>query len=62
MDADAAKALKVGDRVIWDDDPEDRGEVIETGYCAVKITWENGQTGIIHVNDCARVSAARDGG
>lgn len=58
MTESEAKALEVGDRVTWGADPEDQGEVIETGYCAVKICWENGQTGAMHVRDCKRIQRA----
>lgn len=59
MDATEAKQLRLHDRVIWDNDPNDCGEVIEAGNWAVRIHWDNGQTGHIHVNDCARVSRSQ---
>jgi hypothetical protein len=51
-----AKRLMVGDRVIWQGDKNDTGEVVEAGYCAVKITWDNGQVGVLHHNDMKDVS------
>jgi hypothetical protein len=51
MNAREAKRLRVGDRVTWGGNAEDRGVVIEIGYCAVKIDWEDGQVGLIHHND-----------
>ena len=53
-----AKKLRVGDPVIWGTDKNDRGEVVETGYCAVKIKWEDGQLGVIDVRDCQEVNRA----
>jgi hypothetical protein len=32
------------------------GKVIETGYSAVKIAWDDGQVGIIHHDDMQDVS------
>lgn len=48
-----AKKLKVGRRVIiwWGTPSACTGTVIETGYNAVKIEWDDGQVGIIHHND-----------
>ncbi len=65
MTGKEAKRLKVGDAVVWENDAADRGEVIEVGYCAVKIRWENGGAGVdgagigvLHVDDCENVSRA----
>lgn len=62
MNARESKALKVGAVVlIQEDHPTDkievRGQVIETGYNAVKIKWDDGQIGCIHHNDMRDVSA-----
>jgi len=35
-----AKDFKVGMRVRWESNPEDRGTVIEVGYCRVKVRWD----------------------
>jgi hypothetical protein len=59
MDATASKRLKIGERVCWDEDESDLGTVVETGYNAVKIQWENGQTGILHHNDMGQVTLIR---
>lgn len=55
MDAKTAKTLKVGDRVIWDNNPGDRGKVVEVGYCAVKVAWENGLVGTTDFRDMRRI-------
>ena len=46
-----ATQLKVGDRVMWKGDPKDLGTVVDTGYAALTITWDDGQTGTIAVDD-----------
>lgn len=51
MNATQAATLKVGDRVMWDRKPTDAGTVVDTGYNAVTIKWDNGQTGTIHHRD-----------
>lgn len=55
MDYKAAKRLTVGAQVRFSDGV--LGKVIETGYCAVKIAWDDGQTGIVHLDDMQDVSA-----
>lgn len=58
MDSKQAKKLKIGDRLlIWSDSPHAcSGTVIETGYCAVKIKWDDEEIGVIHINDMTNVS------
>lgn len=58
MDTKEAKKLKVGDRLqLWAESPDAcTGTVIETGYCAVKTKWDDGQVGIIHHSDHKNVS------
>ena len=58
MTAEQSKKLKVADRVTWAGDQADWGAVIETGYAAVKIRWNNGQTGIIDHRGMAEVDRA----
>lgn len=53
-----AKQLKLDDRVvIWPNDPAMRaaGKVVEVGYNARKIAWDDGQVGVIHLDDFANV-------
>lgn len=54
MDRKASKRLTVGAIVVFSDGV--RGKVIETGYSAVKISWADGQIGIIHHDDMQDVS------
>ena len=54
MDQKASKRLTVGNKVRFSDGVA--GEVIETGYSAVKIAWADGQVGIIHHDDMQDVS------
>ena len=55
-----AETLKVGDRVFWDGNPSDCGEVVETWRCGVDIRWDNGTNGAIHTSDCERVGKCDD--
>jgi hypothetical protein len=55
MDAKVARRLTVGNKVRFLQDGV-LGEVIETGYNAVKIAWADGQVGIIHHDDMQDVS------
>lgn len=36
-----SKNLKVGDKVYWDADRADFGEIVDVGYHAVAIKWNN---------------------
>lgn len=54
MTTKEASRLRVGDRVSTDSFPPDEhhtGEVIEVGYNAVKIEWDDRAIGIIHHAD-----------
>ena len=55
MNARQAKKLKVGDKVMWQGSHTDLGEVIEVGYCAVKIKWDNGQVGLVQHDDMTMI-------
>jgi len=55
-----ALKLKVGDRVHWDGEGDQvGGSVIETGYNAVKVQWDNGPVTILHLRDMQDVSRIR---
>lgn len=58
MDRREAKRIKIGDRVqIWAESPDAcTGTAIEVGYNAVKFEWDDGQIGVIHLNDMKEVS------
>lgn len=49
-----AKKLSIGASVKFSDGVI--GKVVETGYSAVKIDWEDGQVGIIHLDDMQEVT------
>ena len=49
-----SKRLKPDDLVRFTDGV--RGRVIETGYAAVKVVWDDGQIGIIHHDDMRDVT------
>lgn len=58
MTEQQSKRLNIGDRVIWNGDPHDAGTVVDCGYAAVVVTWDNGQTGTVDHRDMAIVSRA----
>jgi hypothetical protein len=58
MTGEQSRALKVGDRVCWDDSLSDRGKVIAVSWSAVTIEWEDGLTASIEHNDMGRIQRA----
>lgn len=56
MTSKESKKLKVGDAVVFSDGV--RGEVVDTGFNAVGIKWDDGQQGYIHHDDMQDVSLA----
>ena len=58
MSGDRSRLLKVGDHVYWQGRKADRGEVVENGWSAVKIRWDNGLSDSICHNDMAGVTLA----
>ena len=59
MSESESKKLKVGDKVIWEDDEGDIGQVIEVGYNAVKIRWDIGQVGVVDHRDMGKINRIR---
>jgi hypothetical protein len=57
MKESTAAKLKIGERV-YHRDHGVTGRVVEQGYQSVKIEWDDGQTGITHHSDMARVDQA----
>lgn len=47
--------LRRGNRVSWFGDPNDLGTVIDHGFHAVVIHWDNGQTGTIAHKDASKI-------
>jgi hypothetical protein len=41
MTGDRSRQLKVGTNVYWKGCADDRGQVVENGWSAVKIRWDN---------------------
>jgi hypothetical protein len=58
MNKKEAARLKIGDLVqIWAESPDAcTGTVIEKNWMAAKIDWDDGQTGVIHLNDMQNVT------
>lgn len=56
-----ARRLKVNDRVTWDNNPNDLGTVIEVGYNAVKVKWDDpsqGEVGVLWFTEMANIGVA----
>jgi len=51
MTRQQSEQLREGDRVFWKGDTSDAGTVIEHGWAAVRIKWDNGQVGTIAHDD-----------
>lgn len=65
MDYTQAKTLEVGDRVMWDGNEGDVGEVVDVmrGWLGwrVKIMWEfDGQVGWIDMKEMARIEVVEE--
>ena len=55
MTGDQSRALKVGDRVRWQNDQADQGTVTEKNWSGVTIKWDNRSEQAILHNDMAHV-------
>ncbi len=47
--------LKIGDKVSWEGDVNDLGQVIDVDHIGVKIQWDIGQIGTIDHRDMAKI-------
>ena len=53
-----ARHLSVGSRVTWDNNPKDAGTVIETGFNACKVKWDdpsNGDISLLYFKTMANI-------
>jgi hypothetical protein len=50
-----SRQLKVGQRVSWQNDERDRGNVVERDWSGVRIRWDNGKTSFHHHNDMREI-------
>jgi len=55
MIGEQSRALKVGDRVQWDNSLTDRGTISEVDWQGVTIKWDDGRMNSIYHNDMAQV-------
>lgn len=56
-----ARHLSVGSRVTWDNNPKDAGTVIEKGFNACKVKWDdpsNGDISLLHFTEMANIGLA----
>lgn len=57
-----ARHLTVGSRVTWDNNQGDAGTVIETGFNACKVKWDdpsNGEVSLLHFTEMANIGLAK---
>lgn len=59
MTGEQSRLSKVGDRVCWAQDPNDKGTVAANDWSAVKIKWDTGFTTEILHNDMAKVQIVK---
>jgi hypothetical protein len=55
MTGEQSRALKVGDRVQWDNSLTDRGTISEVDWRGVTIKWDDGRLNTIYHNDMTQV-------
>jgi hypothetical protein len=53
-----SRNLKVGQRVSWLGNDQDRGIIVERDWSGVKIKWDNGKTTFYHHNDMRDIASA----
>jgi hypothetical protein len=53
-----SRNLKVGQRVSWLGDDQDRGIIVERDWSGVRIKWDNGKTSFYHHNDMRDIASA----
>jgi hypothetical protein len=58
MTGDQSRALKVGDRVRWNNDTNDQGTVTEKNWAGVIVKWDNRRQQTILHNDMILVERA----
>lgn len=55
-----ASQLKKGERVMWDLNPADWGEVVGTDWSVVEISWERTGRGLHKMDEMNRVARVGD--
>jgi hypothetical protein len=53
-----SRSLKVGERVFWRGDGDDRGTVVARDWSGVEIRWDKGKRSFHHHNDMREVTHA----
>jgi hypothetical protein len=53
-----SRNLKVGQRVSWQGNDQDRGIIVERDWSGVRIKWDNGKTTFYHHNDMREIASA----
>jgi hypothetical protein len=55
MTPEQSRKLNIGDRVCWQDEAKDHGEIVERDWSGVKIKWDTGKATYYHHNDMGSV-------
>jgi hypothetical protein len=56
MTPEDSRDLKIGDRVRWQDDSKDQGEIVDRDWSGVQIKWDKGKTTYYYHNDMRDVT------
>jgi hypothetical protein len=55
MTPEESRKLNIGDRVYWQDEAKDQGEIVGKDWSGVQIKWDKGEVTYYHHNDMGRV-------
>jgi hypothetical protein len=55
MTGEQSRALKIGDRICWQNNRADQGTVTETNWAGLTVKWDNRSEQAIQHNDMAHV-------
>ncbi len=58
MTPEQSRSLKVGQRVSWQGNQQDRGVITEKDWSGVKIDWDTGKSSFYHHNDMREIVTA----
>jgi hypothetical protein len=56
--SEQSRTLKVGQRVCWLGNEQDRGSITERDWTGVRIKWDDGKTSFHHHNDMRDIVVA----
>jgi hypothetical protein len=56
--AEQSRNLKIGERVFWLGDDQDRGNIVARDWSGVTIRWDKGKSTFYHHNDMRDITHA----